>query len=78
MTNAMKTLDLGNNESVSRGVVRQADGTYLALGYTRSKTFKTATGAQRWLDGRSNKTGSVVDYSYNRHGVRVACVVPGR
>ncbi len=46
---ATNTIDLGNNESVSRGVFPQADGTFLAMTYTKSKTFKTRAGADRWL-----------------------------
>ena len=44
------TIDLGNNEAVSTGVFPQTDGTYLAMTATRSKSFKTEAGAQRWLD----------------------------
>lgn len=45
------TLDLGNNETVSRGIFPQADGTFLAMTFTRSKTFKTLAGATRWMGG---------------------------
>jgi hypothetical protein len=45
----MKTLDLGNNESVSRGVFPNTDGTFTAMTYTQSKEFKTRKGAERWL-----------------------------
>ena len=48
-----KTIDLGNNETVSRGVFPQADGTFLAMTFTTSKTFKTLAGAVRWLEARS-------------------------
>ena len=47
MTNT--TLDLGNNESLTRGVFANSDGTYTALTYTQSKTFKTLAGAQKWF-----------------------------
>jgi hypothetical protein len=47
-----ETLDLGNNESVSRGVFPQNDGTFLALTFSDSKTFKTEAGADRWLARR--------------------------
>ncbi len=50
---ANKTVALGNNESVSRGVFPQADGTFLAMTFTTSKTFKTQAGALRWLAARS-------------------------
>ncbi len=43
-----ETIDLGNNESLSRGVFPQRDGTFLAMTFTRSKTFKTRKGAERW------------------------------
>jgi hypothetical protein len=43
------TLDLGDNEQLSRGIFPQADGTFLAMTFTRSKTFKTLAGAARWF-----------------------------
>jgi hypothetical protein len=52
MTNTnlpLETIDLGNNESMSRGIVAETDGTYLAFTFTQSKSFKTLAGAQRWL-----------------------------
>ncbi|EBF8256718.1 DUF1391 family protein [Salmonella enterica subsp. enterica serovar Adjame] len=45
----MKTIDLGNNESVVYGVFPNNDGTFTAMTFTRSKTFKTGAGARRWL-----------------------------
>ncbi|EOG4983217.1 DUF1391 family protein [Salmonella enterica subsp. enterica serovar Montevideo] len=45
----MKAIDLGNNESVVYGVFPNNDGTFTAMTFTRSKTFKTETGARRWL-----------------------------
>lgn len=45
----MDTLNLGNNESLVCGVFPNLDGTFTAMTYTRSKTFKTAAGARRWL-----------------------------
>ena len=53
MKTMQNTVDLGNNESVSRGVFPQADGTFLAMTYTTSKTFKTEKGALRWLAART-------------------------
>ena len=41
-------IDLGNGESMVRGVFPQADGTFVALTFTQSKTFKTLAGANRW------------------------------
>lgn len=48
----MKTtisIDLGNNESLTRGVFQNADGTFTALTFANSKTFKTKAGAIRWF-----------------------------
>jgi len=45
----MKTLELTNNDSLVRGITKNNDGTFTALTYTRSKTFKTLKGAQKWL-----------------------------
>lgn len=44
-----ETIDLGNNESMTRGIFDNADGTFLAMTFTQSKTFKTRAGAERWL-----------------------------
>ncbi len=55
MTNANTTLDLGNNEQISRGVFPQADGSFLAMTFTQSKTLKTREGAERWLARKSGK-----------------------
>ena len=49
MNTITKTLDLGNNEQISRGVTPNSDGTFTALTFTQSKTFKTRHGAERWL-----------------------------
>lgn len=45
----MKTLDLGNNETLSTGINNNNDGTFTALTFTKSQTFKTLKGAQKWL-----------------------------
>ena len=45
----MDTIDLGNNESLVCGVFPNQDGTFTAMTYTKSKTFKTESGARRWL-----------------------------
>lgn len=45
----MKTLDLGNNESISCGIIKNENGTYTAVSFTQSKIFKTLIGAQKWL-----------------------------
>lgn len=49
----METLDLGNNEALSTGITKNLDGTYTAMTFTQSKTFKTAKGAEKWLEKRS-------------------------
>ena len=45
----MKTINTGNNESISRGIVRENDGT---LDFTASRNFKTERGAVGWLTAR--------------------------
>ncbi|HBM0000054.1 TPA: DUF1391 family protein [Salmonella enterica subsp. enterica serovar Kodjovi] len=45
----MEHLDLGNNESLVSGVFHNADGSFTAMTFTRSKTFKTEAGAKNWL-----------------------------
>ena len=43
-------VDMGNNESATAaGIVKNTDGTYTAMTFTRSRDFKTLKGAQRWL-----------------------------
>lgn len=49
----MKTINQGNNETLSRGVIAERDGTFTALGFSASKNFKTRAGAERWLARRS-------------------------
>ena len=43
------TVDLGNLETASYGVYPQIEGGFLAMTFTKSKTFKTEAGARRWL-----------------------------
>ncbi|ELR8853920.1 DUF1391 family protein [Escherichia coli] len=50
----MYTLNLGNNESLVYGVFPNQDGTFTAMTYTKSKTFKTETGVRRWLARNSD------------------------
>lgn len=50
----MKTIDLGNNESVSRGINENTDGTFTAMTFTQSKDFKTRKGAEKWLARKSS------------------------
>lgn len=47
----MQTLNQGNNEQISRGIV-QTEGGFLALTFTQSKEFKTYSGALKWLTKR--------------------------
>ena len=51
----MDTIDLGNNESLVCGVFPNQDGTFTAMTYTKSKTFKTEAGARRWLERNSGE-----------------------
>ena len=46
----MDTIDLSNKESLVCGVFPNQDGTFTAMTYTKSKTFKTEVGARRWLE----------------------------
>lgn len=46
----MQSLNIGNNETISRGVIKQADGTYLAMTFTKSKEFKTKKSAIKWFN----------------------------
>lgn len=50
-----RTIDLGNNESLSRGVFENSDGTWTALTFAESRDFKTKRGAERWLARRGSK-----------------------
>jgi len=44
-----KTLNLGNNEQISKGIFANHDGTFTAMTYSQSKTFKTEKAARKWL-----------------------------
>jgi hypothetical protein len=48
----MRTIDNGNNETLSAGIARNSDGTFTALTFSASRTFKTLAGAKRWLAAR--------------------------
>ena len=43
------SINLGNNESISRAISKNSDGTFTAITFTKSKTFKTQAGAIKWL-----------------------------
>lgn len=45
----MDTINLGNNETISRGIMKQPDGSFLALTFSKSKYFSTKRGAEKWL-----------------------------
>ncbi len=57
-TDTNEVIDMGNNESMARGVFPNADGTYTALTYTQSKTFKTRAGANRWYIRRHRNSSA--------------------
>jgi hypothetical protein len=48
----MQTIDNGNNESIIAGISANSNGTFTALTFTESKTFKTYGGAVRWMARR--------------------------
>ena len=50
----VKTLNQGNNEQLSKGVFDNGDGTFTAMTFSQSKTFKTAKGAEKWLAKRQS------------------------
>lgn len=45
-----ETHDFGNNESIVTGVFPNANGTFTALTFTKSKEFKTEAGAVKWFN----------------------------
>ncbi|MFO6427086.1 DUF1391 family protein [Escherichia coli] len=45
----MDTIDLGNNDTSGIQRVSQPGQHVTTMTYTKSKTFKTETGARRWL-----------------------------
>jgi len=49
MSNTTTQINLGNNESLTRGIFQNTDGTFTALTFSKSKTFKTKSGAVKWL-----------------------------
>ncbi|WP_348638183.1 DUF1391 family protein [Lysinibacillus sp. 1 U-2021] len=51
---SMDTIDLGNSESLVCGVFPNQDGTFTAMTYTKSKTFKT----DNWRAGSPAKCSS--------------------
>jgi hypothetical protein len=48
-----KTISTGNNETLSRGVFPNNDGTWTAMTYSQSKEFKTQAGAAKWFAKRN-------------------------
>lgn len=54
----MKTntnIDLGNNESISRSIVRNLDGSFTDVTFSASRTFKTYKGAVKWMAAKLAK-----------------------
>ena len=45
----MTTLDLNNNESIKKGIIKLSEKEYLVLTFSTSKTFKTLKGAEKFL-----------------------------
>ena len=55
-----QTIDLGNGESLSRGIVEQTDGSFTVLTFSRSWTYKTLKGAQKkWAQVNADKQVSM-------------------
>jgi hypothetical protein len=52
MSNTTTRINLGNNEIISRGISQNSDGTFTAVTFSASKTFKTQSGAIKWLAAR--------------------------
>lgn len=44
------TYDMGNNETAKTGEFINKDGTFTAMTFTKSKEFKTQSGAAKWLN----------------------------
>jgi hypothetical protein len=44
-----QTINLGNNESASKGIYKNNDGTFTAMTFSKSKDFKTLKGAEKWM-----------------------------
>lgn len=44
------TYDMGNNETAKIGVFPNGNGTFTAMTFTKSKEFKTQSGAAKWLN----------------------------
>jgi len=51
----MKTIELGNNESASTGIIAERDGSFTAMTFTKSKNFKTESGARKWYARMTGK-----------------------
>ena len=57
----MTIQDLGNNETISTGISKNSEGTFTALTFSESKSFKTKKGAIKWLSKRGyDKNGNDV------------------
>lgn len=48
----MKTHKYGSCETWKTGIDRNSDGTYTAITWSDSKTFKTLKGAREWIKSK--------------------------
>jgi len=46
------SISLGNNEAISRSITPNNDGTFTAVTFSTSKTFKSYKGAVKWMAAR--------------------------
>jgi hypothetical protein len=53
MNSTTTAINLGNNETIFRSIVRENNGTFTAITFTASRNFKTYAGAVRWMARRS-------------------------
>ena len=72
-----ETIDLGNTETLSRGVFRQADGSWLAMTFTRSQAFKTERGARAWYAKATRAAPSPEVKEHARARARLLAAIRG-
>ena len=46
-------ISLGNNETISRSISRNTDGSFTAVTFSASRTFRTYAGAVKWMAARA-------------------------
>lgn len=56
ITETKTEIDFTVNETVTTGIIEEADGTFLVLGRSVSKTFKTINGARKFANRYNIKT----------------------